>query len=280
MAPRHRSFRTIAIAATALLAVGVAASAVLADPKPADPPKPPPAKQKKLLAAPKKPFVGQRLRAMPKQPPIGRKPSAAPKKPMASGPMEGGLEARLMRLEHKLDAVMRELHELRGELRHRPPAPPFARRGPGPGMRGTFDPPHGMHGRPSRGSHHQPDAQRPFVRGFPGPAAGHRPPQGPRPDGHHTGPPHSGHHGHHPGHAGPESKPKPPAGPFGAEAGPPKPAHKPGRPPGPPSKDAHGGLPPFHSEGGPQSGSHGKPKPPIPPKHKFDAGPPKGGDAF
>jgi len=277
MTPRYRSLKTTVMTAAAMLAVCISAATVMADQKPADPPKTPPIKQKKLLMATQKPAIGQKLMARPKQPPIERKRLAASKNPMAVRPMADGVEARLVRLEEKLDAVMRELLELRREQYSRPPASPMSSPGPGPAMRHPVSPPHQMHGWAPRRPYHGPVAHQHHGREFSGPAPGPRSPKGARPEGLQPGSHHPGHHGHH---AGPPSKPKPPAGPTGGQPGMPKPKHEPGRIHGPFREDGHGGLPYFHPRGGPSPGSPGGPKPPIPPKGKHDAGSPKASDAF
>ncbi len=113
----------------AMLAASLVATVSAAE-KPAAPPKKPTI-DKKILAVPKKPFIHKELMAAPGKAPNKKMLFVAPR-----GPMSGsqGIEARLQRLEKKLDAVMRELQQLRRELRTRPPMPGMLPPGPKPDM--------------------------------------------------------------------------------------------------------------------------------------------------
>jgi len=119
--------------------------------KPATPPKKPRI-DKKIQAAPKKPFINQKLMAVDENRPKKKMMMlVAPRGPM---PAAQGIEARLQRLEMKLDAVMRELQQLRRELRTRPPMPGMLPPGSKPGMRDYDGPDSDAHGWHPRGPQH------------------------------------------------------------------------------------------------------------------------------
>lgn len=132
----------------AMLAASLVATVSAAE-KPAAPPKKPTI-DKKILAVPKKPFIHKELMAAPGKAPTKKMLFVAPR-----GPMSGsqGIEARLQRLEKKLDAVMRELQQLRRELRTRPPMPGMLPPGAKPDMHSRGGPHSDQQGRPPHGPH-------------------------------------------------------------------------------------------------------------------------------
>lgn len=189
MNSKGRWFQSVLV----LLSLSLVAVSSAAE-KPSTPPKKPTI-DKRIQAAPKKPFINQKLMAVDEDTPKKKMLLVAPRGPMSAGQ---GIEARLQRLEMKLDAVMRELQQLRRELRTRPPMPGMMPPGPKPGMRDFDGPDLDAHGRQPHGPHR-------------GPGAGSHPPRQP---GGTTGPPAKDFHG---GPGKPHPKGGPPPG-FGGES--------------------------------------------------------------